>query len=392
MRSIRRRSRTSTENTIVAPAKPLDIDPELSMRVRALSGACRQLGRNWNANSVQALYDESEHLADRAQSAGIIDLSEALLGLAAYLSSFVDSTLVPGDTQLAQLRALADAAGDAHDRYRAHIEVATLGPSVNEAPVTQPTVHYLGRNMAHLELLRARCALLGYVVFSSDNVRDIDKAMAAGAVLVLVISADMLASWLTEHQVEASGSAATRVPITVLSDNDLLDVRLAAMRSNAEIVFVLPEDEERIAPRLSGLIADRSEPYRVLIVDDDNSMRLFCASVLRHNNLDTRAFATPEEAIQALHSFTPDVILADLYMPQISGFELLALFRAHPRTAFTPVVLLSGDSDTEKRFAALHIGGDDYLTKPIRPRHLVAAVTGRARRARWMRRELLATR
>jgi PleD family two-component response regulator len=96
--------------------------------------------------------------------------------------------------------------------------------------------------------------------------------------------------------------------------------------------------------------------------------------------------------LQALHNFTPDVILADLYMPQISGFELLALFRAHPRTAFTPVVLLSGDSDMEKRFAALHIGGDDYLTKPIRPRHLVAAVTGRARRARWMRRELLAIR
>jgi PleD family two-component response regulator len=157
-------------------------------------------------------------------------------------------------------------------------------------------------------------------------------------------------------------------------------------------VFVLPEDADRVAPRLAGLIADRSEPYRVLIVDDDNSMRLFCASVLRHNNLDTRALATPEEAIEALHDFTPDVILADLYMPQISGFELLSLFRAHPRTAFTPVVLLSGDSDTEKRFAALHIGGDDYLTKPIRPRHLVAAVTGRARRARWMRRELLAVR
>jgi PleD family two-component response regulator len=119
-------------------------------------------------------------------------------------------------------------------------------------------------------------------------------------------------------------------------------------------------------------------------------MRLYCASVLRHNNLDAQAFATPEEALQALHHFTPDVILADLYMPQISGFELVALFRAHPRTAFTPVVLISGDSDTEKRFAALHIGGDDYLTKPIRPRHLVAAVTGRARRARSMRRELLA--
>jgi CheY-like chemotaxis protein len=372
--------------------KPTDIDPELSVRVRALSIECRQLGKDWDSERVQALYDEAEHLAERAQNSGIDDLSEALLGLAAYLSSFVDSAMRPIDTQLDQLGALADAAGDALDRYRARIEIAMLGPGVNEPTMSQPAVHFLGRNMAQLELLRTRCALLGYTVFSSDNVRDIEKSLAAGAVLVLVISVDMLADWLADHRAEDSGSSAVRVPIAVLSDNDMLDVRLAAMRGGAEVVFVLPEDEARIAPRLAGLIADRSEPYRVLIVDDDNSMRLFCASVLRHNNLDTRALATPEEAIQALHEFTPDVILADLYMPQISGFELLSLFRAHPRTAFTPVVLISGDSDTEKRFAALHIGGDDYLTKPIRPRHLVAAVTGRARRARWMRRELLAPR
>jgi CheY-like chemotaxis protein len=362
------------------------------MRVQALSRQSRHLGDAWDGEQVQALYNESEQLAERAQAGGLVDLSEALLGLAAYLSSFVDSSMRPNDDQLAQLAALADASADALARYRAHIEIAPLGAIANEAPLLQATVHYLGRNMAHLELLRIRCGMLGYMVFSSDSVREIDKSMAAGAVLALVISADMLASWLTEHRAEEAGSAAARVPITVLSDDDVLDVRLAAMRGGAEIVFVLPEDTERVAPRLAGLIADRSEPYRVLIVDDDNSMRLFCASVLRHNNLDAQAFATPEEALQALHNFTPDVILADLYMPQISGFELLALFRAHPRTAFTPVVLLSGDSDMEKRFAALHIGGDDYLTKPIRPRHLVAAVTGRARRARWMRRELLAIR
>ncbi len=378
----------------MTPGKPqaTDTDPELGMRVQALSRQSRQIGHAWDSEQVQALYDESEQLAERAQTGGLVDLSEALLGLAAYLSSFVDSAMRPNDDQLAQLAALADASADALARYRAHIEIAPLGASANEAPLLQATVHYLGRNMVHLELLRRRCGLLGYMVFSSDKVCDIDKAVAAGAVLALVISADMLADWLTGHRAEDSGSAATRVPITVLSDNDLLDVRLAAMRGGAEIVFVLPEDSERVAPRLAGLIADRSEPYRVLIVDDDNSMRLFCASVLRHNNLDAQAFAAPEEALQALHDFTPDVILADLYMPQISGFELLQLFRAHPRTAFTPVVLLSGDSDTEKRFAALHIGGDDYLTKPIRPRHLVAAVTGRARRARWMRRELLAMR
>jgi DNA-binding response OmpR family regulator len=52
------------------------------------------------------------------------------------------------------------------------------------------------------------------------------------------------------------------------------------------------------------------------------------------------------------------------------------------------VVLISGDEAEERRFETLTAGGDDYLIKPIRPKHLVAAVTGRAQRARWLRRAL----
>jgi len=377
---------------MTATGTSTDIDPELSLRVQALTRQSAQLGKDWDADQVGLLYEESEQLSERAQQAGIGDLSEALLGLSAYLSSFVDAAMRPNQDQLNQLRTLADAAADALARYRAHISVAVLGPDTRAAPLVQPMIHLLGDDPAHLDLLRTRCGLAGYGVVATANVRDVDNALDAGTVLALVISADKLADWLTMHRSDQAAETQARVPISVMTDQDLLDVRLAAMRGGAEFVFVLPEDADRIAPRLAGLIADRSEPYRVLIVDDDNSMRLFCGSVLRHNQMETRDFDSPEDAMHALHDFTPDVILADLYMPQISGFELLSLFRAHPRTAFTPVVLLSGDSDTEKRFAALHIGGDDYLTKPIRPRHLVAAVTGRARRARWMRRELFAMR
>lgn len=366
------------------------LSPELSGRIKTLCNRCRQLNRDADRAGIEALCEEADALAESGLIADAADLSEALLGLAAYLSSFADGLLRPNETQIAQLATLADSAIDALARYQAQIQVAVLSPSRQVVP-PQPAIHYLGNNAAHRDLLRARFAAVGYAVTLCMNVSEAKRALQEGAVLALVIGADALADWLIAHR-DKSGEAAVAVPLAVLSDHDLIDVRLAAMRCAAEVVFVLPDDTDRIAPRMAGLIADRSEPYRVLIVDDDNSMRLFSASVLRHNHLDTRAVASPEEALLVLHEFTPDVILADLYMPQISGFELLALFRAHPRTAFTPVVIISGDEDAEKRFAALHIGGDDYLTKPIRPRHLVAAVTSRARRARWMRRELVAVR
>src|SRR5262245_28937457 len=129
-----------------------DIDPEFSVRVRAFSRQCGQLGAAWDEEQVELLYDESERLTERAQNAGIDDLAEALMGLSAYLSSFVDSGLRPNDTQTAQLCTLAEAAADAHARFVARIEVASLGPDVRLPSAIDPTVYYLGYDSDHLAL------------------------------------------------------------------------------------------------------------------------------------------------------------------------------------------------------------------------------------------------
>jgi CheY-like chemotaxis protein len=369
----------------------VNIDPELSVRLTAIAKQCRQIVRDaWRPDECRYLCEEVDRLAARAQAAGFIDLSEGLLGFGVYVSSFADDGLQPKPEQLQQVAALVDAIEDALERYLGGVEVIALAPRGRAAPLADPAIVFFGRNAEHLAILENCFTPLGYRVRAFTALADVEAAVTADVALAVIVGEDTLQEWATGRRASETGAGSARVPLAVLSSHDLLQVRLAAMRCSAEVVFILPEDQGRIARRLAGLIADRTEPYRVLIVDDDKSMRIFCASVLRHNNLNARAVATPEEALLALHDFSPDVILVDLYMPQLSGFELLALFRAHPRTAFTPVVLLSGDSDTEKRFDALHIGGDDYLSKPIRPRHLVAAVTSRARRARWMRRELLA--
>ena len=366
------------------------IDPELRLRLRAVANQCRQLIRDaWKPEECQYLCEEADQLAARAQAAGFNDLSEALLGFSVYVSSFAEEGHQPRQEQLQQVEVLVEAIEEALERYLGRLEAAALAPPPRPSLPSHPAIVFMGRNAEHLAILKESVAPLGYQVYAYAAVAEVEAALAKDVALAVVLGEDALAEWLAEHRTSAGGTGSARVPLAVLSGNDLLQVRLAAMRCAAEVVFVVPEDQGRIAPRLAGLIADRTEPPRVLIVDDDKSMRIFCASVLRHNNLQARAVATPEEALLALHDFSPDVILVDLYMPQLSGFELLALFRAHPRTAFTPVVLLSGDADTEKRFDALHIGGDDFLLKPIRPRHLVAAVTSRARRARWMRRDML---
>lgn len=131
--------------------------------------------------------------------------------------------------------------------------------------------------------------------------------------------------------------------------------------------------------------AGTGDAYRILIVEDDRSQALFAESVLGGVGMQTRAVATAAEALPALDEFAPDLVLMDLHLPGVSGAELTASIRARPGHAHLPIVFLSGDADPETEYRMLESGADDFLMKPIRPRHLVSAVHNRVSRARQAR-------
>jgi len=124
------------------------------------------------------------------------------------------------------------------------------------------------------------------------------------------------------------------------------------------------------------------EPYRILIVEDDRPQALFAQSVLHGAGMLADVAADGEGVLAALGRQRPDLILMDLHLPGIDGMRLTAMIRQLPGMQLLPIVFLSGDPDPERQFEVLDSGADDYLSKPIRPRHLVAAVSNRIRRAR----------
>ncbi len=124
------------------------------------------------------------------------------------------------------------------------------------------------------------------------------------------------------------------------------------------------------------------DPFRVLVVEDDRSQALFAEAILRGAGMLAQVVARPEHTIAEMERFQPDLVLMDLHMPGISGTELTMQIREHPRFAGVPVVFLTGDQDPDRQLEVLEHGADDYIVKPVRPRHLVAAVQSRVRRAR----------
>ncbi|MEJ7747119.1 MAG: EAL domain-containing protein, partial [Luteimonas sp.] len=123
-------------------------------------------------------------------------------------------------------------------------------------------------------------------------------------------------------------------------------------------------------------------PYRILIVEDDPSQALFAEGVLQGMGMQTLIVGESIAVIDALERFRPDLVLMDLHMPGLDGIAVTEKIRAHDEFLHTPIVFLTGDPDPDRQFEVLAGGADDFLNKPIRPRHLVAAVQSRVQRAR----------
>lgn len=147
-----------------------------------------------------------------------------------------------------------------------------------------------------------------------------------------------------------------------------------------------PDDAQAVALRDAAAHAPPAAPdqpaYRVLVVEDDRSQALFAETVLNGAGMQVRVAPDAGEVLDTLEAFAPDLVLMDLHMPAMDGVELTHLIRAHPTYAHVPIVFLTGEADPERQFEALEVGADDVLTKPVRPRHLIAAIGNRIKRAR----------
>lgn len=117
----------------------------------------------------------------------------------------------------------------------------------------------------------------------------------------------------------------------------------------------------------------------VLIIDDDAKLNALLENYLADFDLHTVAAATPADGLRALQAHRPDLIILDIMLPGMSGFDLC---RAIRRTSSVPIIMLTARGDVADRIVGLELGADDYLPKPFEPRELVARIQSVLRRPR----------
>ena len=113
---------------------------------------------------------------------------------------------------------------------------------------------------------------------------------------------------------------------------------------------------------------DRST--RVLVVDDEENITYLLGSALRHFGFDVTTAATGRQGLDAVRSFEPDLVLLDVMLPDLDGFEVCRRMRQDGERV--PVLFLTARDSLEDKVAGLTVGGDDYVTKPFSLAEIVA--------------------
>ncbi|MDR3385520.1 MAG: EAL domain-containing protein [Rudaea sp.] len=423
---------------------------ELRERCLALVRRWQPLAQNgWEQAAARKLGEEVDQIALTSERLGLDDVNTSALELEAYLCSFVDDRLVPNARDLSRLADMVNRLGSVltdlsatataavHELPGARIVPATPATEPPQAkpetatPIApEPMARLAAADLQEMagtmpesadatgqrdqgarptRLPRAVClvglkpdSIPGLAAGLAERGYDVREFGDGEALLNFLGHAIPGALLLDARKLRVMARVGVlytqlglhdeRLPAVVaISQDGDLGHRLLAMRAGASALFSTPIDSLRVVGKLDELLAQGTQPeWRVLIVDQNRSQAAEAARCLVERGMTARLAGNGQAALAALGEFRPDVIVIDCDLPDVRGIELTQLIRQQPEYAAVPIILAADAAGIGQRFDAIAAGGDEFLLKPVKARHLLSAVQARAQRAHWLR-EMLGT-
>jgi two-component system, cell cycle sensor histidine kinase and response regulator CckA len=354
----------------------------------------------WEPVEVENLHRMVHSLTGTAGTFGLPALSVAARELESLLAALLRQTTAPSDGDwlavgagVERLRCAQGLRSDASPQpvpttAPATVPTAATPPSASPSPL----IHLVQDDLGRAEQIADQLHEAGYRVRVFGDLKALRAAHAeAGAnngfglpdAVVLDVMAVQGPSERATLMSELGMGQRSAIPLVTTLVHDDLAARLSAARAGVNRTLPRPLQAACVIEALDGITGRHAqEAWRVLMVDDDSLLLAAHASMLRAAGMEVQTLCDPIKTLEAVRAFNPDVLLLDVYMPDAGGPEIAAALRARDAHLHLPILFLSGETDMTQQLLALNLGGDDFLIKPVRPDHLVAAVKARARRAR----------
>lgn len=113
---------------------------------------------------------------------------------------------------------------------------------------------------------------------------------------------------------------------------------------------------------------------KILVVEDSVSQREMISDLLRKSGLDVMVASDGVDALEKIQGFCPDLVVLDIVMPKMNGYEVCRRLKADPKTQNVPVVMCSSKGEEFDRYWGMKQGADAYIAKPFQPTELVGTV------------------
>ena len=165
------------------------------------------------------------------------------------------------------------------------------------------------------------------------------------------------------------------IPVIILS---IIEDEERCFRLGASDYLPKPINRERLVDRVSSLIAlgkrdERDGPYRILAVDDDDSVLKALSTILRNHGFEVEIARNGKEGLEKAQANPPDLVILDLMMPIMTGHEVLLALKQNSNTAEIPVMILTA-AEPDERIRALQGGAESLMTKPFTEKELAKLV------------------
>ncbi len=176
------------------------------------------------------------------------------------------------------------------------------------------------------------------------------------------------------------------LPLAFVAERAELEERVRAAHVGASLFLGKPLDEGTLEAALRQLLAQRErEQPHVLLVDGDAEFCRAVSEALGRQRMRVTSLGEPSAILETLEEARPDLLLLDVVLEGVSGFDICRMLRAMPRWQGLPVLFLTSKSGLETRIAAFRAGADDYLMKPVVEDELLARLRVRIERSRLLR-------